>query len=146
MTVARNAAEMVAEARATIEQLTVEELELELAGPNVVVVDLRELDELIATGSIPSAVHVPRGTLEFQADAMSPDHNPALRPDRRVILHCATGGRSALGAATLARMGYRDVAHLDGGITAWIESGRPTRRDEDMRRQHATLAERWPNP
>jgi rhodanese-related sulfurtransferase len=131
MSVAHRAADMVAQARATIEELTVEELAGELASPHVVLVDVREADEVTATGSIPGAVHVPRGTLEFQADPASSYHNPALRPELRVILHCATGGRSALAAATLARMGYCDVAHLDGGIDAWIESGRPTHRDED---------------
>ncbi len=138
MSVARRVADMVAEARATVEGLTVEEFVGELASPNVVVLDLREAEEVAATGSLPGAVHVPRGTLEFQADPVSPYHNPALRPERRVILHCATGARSALAAATLARMGYHDVAHLDGGIDAWIESGRPTFRDEDVRQSNQT--------
>jgi rhodanese-related sulfurtransferase len=145
MTVARRAADMVAEARATIEELTVDELAGELASPNVVLVDLRETDELAVAGSIPRAVHVPRGTLEFQADPASRYHNPALRPERRVILLCATGARSALAAATLARMGYHDVAHLDGGIDAWIESGRPTRRDEDVRQSNQTPPQGGPN-
>ncbi|MFN2389284.1 MAG: rhodanese-like domain-containing protein [Actinomycetota bacterium] len=35
-------------------------------------------------------------------------------------------GRSALGAATLKEMGYTNVAHLDGGMKAWQEAGRPT--------------------
>ena len=144
MTVARRAADMVAEARATIEELTVDELAGELASPNVVLVDLRETDELAVAGSIPQAVHVPRGTLEFQADPASRYHNPALRPERRVILLCATGARSALAAATLARMGYHDVAHLDSGIDAWIESGRPTRRDEDVRQSNQTPPKEGP--
>ena len=68
---------------------------------------------------------MPRGMLEFRADPSSPAHLPDMRPERRVILHCASGGRSALAAATLAAMGYRDVAHLDGGLTAWREAGLP---------------------
>ena len=39
--------------------------------------------------------------------------------------HCASGGRSALAAATLKDMGYSDVAHLDGGFKAWTDAGRP---------------------
>jgi rhodanese-related sulfurtransferase len=122
----RSAVEMVAAARNAVEQLTVEEVLAELANPDVVLVDLREPEELASAGTIPGAVHVPRGMLEFRADPTSPYHDPALRPDRRVILHSATGGRSVLAAVTLARMGYRDVAHLEGGISAWIEAGHPT--------------------
>ena len=64
--------------------------------------------------------------LEFYADPTSPYHWPEFRPDRRVVLHCASGGRSALAAVTLARLGYGDVAHLDGGLKTWKEQGLPT--------------------
>jgi rhodanese-related sulfurtransferase len=57
--------------------------------------------------------------LEFHADAASPYHLEALDPSRRTILFCASGGRSALAAETLQRMGYTDVGHLDGGFNAW---------------------------
>jgi len=64
--------------------------------------------------------------LEFVADPDTPYHNPEFRPDRRVILHCASGGRSALSAKTLREMGFDKVAHLDGGYNAWSEAGLPT--------------------
>jgi rhodanese-related sulfurtransferase len=63
--------------------------------------------------------------LEFRADPTSSYHEAALDPGKRVILHCASGGRSALAARTLRELGYGDVAHLDGGITAWAEEGMP---------------------
>jgi rhodanese-related sulfurtransferase len=63
--------------------------------------------------------------LEFYADPTSPYHRPEFQPERRVILHCASGGRSALAAVTLARLGYADVAHLDGGFRTWREQGLP---------------------
>jgi rhodanese-related sulfurtransferase len=63
--------------------------------------------------------------LESRADPSSPYHDDRLDPDKRVLLHCASGGRSALAAATLAELGYGDVAHLEGGMTAWIQAGRP---------------------
>jgi rhodanese-related sulfurtransferase len=63
--------------------------------------------------------------LEFRADPTSPYHQAPLDPAARVIVHCASGGRSALAAAALAEMGYERVAHLDGGITAWREAGKP---------------------
>ena len=74
-----------------------------------------------ATGRV-----VEPGMLEFYADPTSPYHRPEFDPERRVILHCASGGRSALAAATLQQMGYRNVAHLDGGLRAWKEQGHPT--------------------
>jgi rhodanese-related sulfurtransferase len=73
-------------------------------------------------------VHAPRGMLEFYADATSPYHRAEFDQTRRVILHCASGGRSALAADTLAVLGYTDVAHLEGGLKAWQEEGLPVDR------------------
>jgi rhodanese-related sulfurtransferase len=124
--VGKTAAELVAEAKRRVENLTVDEVAAEMAGGDAVLVDLREAEELTANGKIPGSVHVPRGMLEFRADPTSPYHQQPFDPSRRIIVHCASGGRSALAAATLQEMGYRSVAHLEGGITAWKESGRPT--------------------
>lgn len=122
----RSAGELVADAKSRVENLTVDDVVTELEDENAVLVDIREPGELEKTGSIPGAVHAPRGMLEFYADPTTPYHMDVFDRDRRIILHCASGGRSALAADTLAEMGYSDVAHLDGGITAWIESGQPT--------------------
>lgn len=119
----KSAADLVAEAKQRVENLTPDDVQRELA-EGAVVVDLRESEEL-AGGRIPGAVHVPRGMLEFRADPSSPYHDAALDPSARVILHCAAGGRSALAAATLKEMGYDNVAHLDGGFGAWQSAGKP---------------------
>jgi rhodanese-related sulfurtransferase len=63
--------------------------------------------------------------LEFYADPSSPYHRSEFDPGKRVILHCASGGRSALAAQTLKAMGYANVAHLDGGFKAWQAAGKP---------------------
>lgn len=120
----KTAAEMVQEAKGRVENLSVDAVEAEMKSGEAVIVDLREAEELAATGRIPGAVHVPRGMLEFRADPSSPYHQEPLDPSRRVILHCASGGRSALAAAALQDMGYSNVAHLDGGFTAWKDAGR----------------------
>ena len=75
---------------------------------------------------IEGAVQVPRGILEFQADPASPAHNPALEPDRRVIVVCRSGTRATLAAATLMDLGFTDVANLAGGMNAWKKAGLPT--------------------
>lgn len=103
-----------------------EQVKTEMEEGQVTLVDLREPAEREQTGSVPGAVEAPRGMLEFWADPTTPYHRQEFDPNKRVILHCASGGRSALAAATLQEMGYTDVAHMDGGITAWKEAGLPT--------------------
>ena len=117
----KSAADLVTEAKAQVENLTVDQVASEMEQGEVQIVDLRESEELAATGRIPGAVHIPRGLLEFKTDAID--------PSKRVILHCAAGGRSALAATTLKTMGYDNVAHLDGGMTAWLQAGRPVEKD-----------------
>ncbi|MDE2305392.1 MAG: rhodanese-like domain-containing protein, partial [Gammaproteobacteria bacterium] len=97
---------------------------------HTVIVDLREREELLRDGLIEGSVHVPRGLLEFAADPASPYHHPKIVPEARIILHCASGGRSALAAQTLKHMGYPQVAHLDGGFTAWKTQGHPFKMPE----------------
>ena len=121
----KSASELVTEAKTKVENLSVDAVEAELKSGNTVVIDLRESEELAATGRIPGSVHVPRGMLEFRADPTSPYHQDPIDPSKRIILHCASGGRSALAATTLQAMGYNNVAHLDGGFTAWKAAGKP---------------------
>jgi rhodanese-related sulfurtransferase len=119
------AADMVAQAKQRVSNLSVDDVAAELAAGDVLIVDVREEAERAEHGSIPGAVAAPRGMLEFYADPTSAYHRPEFDPDRRVILHCMAGGRSALAADTLQQMGYRNVAHLDGGFTAWKAAGQP---------------------
>lgn len=119
------AADMVAEAKKRVENLTVEETARELQEDDVLLVDIRESAEREQNGSIPDAVEAPRGMLEFWADPTSAYHRDEFQPHRRIILHCASGGRSALAAATLQEMGYDRVAHMDGGFKAWKDAGKP---------------------
>jgi rhodanese-related sulfurtransferase len=121
----KSATQLVAEAKRRVTNLTVDDVAAELEAGDPLIVDIREPAEREQHGSIPGAIAAPRGMLEFYADPTSPYHLPELDPSRRVILHCAAGGRSALAADTLQQMGYSDVAHLDGGLTAWKEAGRP---------------------
>ena len=117
--------DLVAEAGAEVQNLSVPQVAAELDTGGVTLVDLREPAEISRDGKIPGAVHAPRGMLEFHADPDSPYHLEQLDPARRTILYCASGGRSALGAVALRELGYTDVAHLGGGFKAWAEAGRP---------------------
>jgi rhodanese-related sulfurtransferase len=118
---------MVATARRKVESVSVGAIEAELAA-GAVLVDVREEDELRVEGWIAESVWAPRGMLEFWADPASPHHRFEFQRERRIVLYCAWGSRSALAADTLRRMGYRRVAHLDGGLRAWKEAGQPLMR------------------
>lgn len=119
----KTAAQLVAAAKAGIENLTPDQVQAEVAH-GALLVDVREGTEC-ALGMIPGALHIPRGMLEFRADPASPAHHAALDPARRVILHCASGNRSALCVLALRQLGFTNVAHLDGGFRAWVAAGKP---------------------
>ena len=120
----KSATDLVKEAKQGIENLSADKVNEELQNSNVTLIDIRESEELKQNGRIAGAVHAPRGMLEFYADASLPYHKPEFDKNKRIILHCASGGRSALAVTTLKQMGFENVAHLDGGIKAWKESGR----------------------
>lgn len=120
-----NVEDLVAGARSRIRSLTPGQVEAHLLAQDSVIVDVRESEELEEHGRIAGSHHVPRGLLEFWADPGSPLHRPALDPEQRTIVYCAAGSRSVLAAQSLIELGYRDVAHLEGGITAWKQRNLP---------------------
>jgi rhodanese-related sulfurtransferase len=99
------------------------------ADSNVVVVDVREAEDLAATGVIPGAVNIPLGMLPLRADTELPENlrDPRLQ-DRStpVITTCGGGGQAALAAKTLKDMGFTNVSMIDGGTRGWKEAGLPT--------------------
>ena len=120
-----SATDLVQKAKQEVENLSPEQLRDELKDTKVVLVDIREAEELAQNGKIEGSVHAPRGMLEFYADPSLPYHKPEFDEQKRIVLHCASGGRSALAAKTLKEMGYSNIAHLDGGLKAWKEKGLP---------------------
>ena len=119
----KRAAEMVAEANAAVGTLEVDAARQLVGRDDVVFVDVREGGELATQGKIPGAVHAPRGMLEFYADPSMPYHKPALGSGKRLVVYCASGGRSALAAKTLKDMGIDNVKNMLGGFTAWQQQG-----------------------
>jgi len=117
------AADLVADARRSLVTLSPQEVGVELEG-GAVLVDVREEEELHVAGWVRDSVWAPRGMLEFWADPSDRRHRIEFDPDRRLILYCSSGERSSIAAATLRRMGYRDVCVLEGGIEAWKREGR----------------------
>ena len=119
----RTVDDLVAEAKARIEELSVEQLRAEIEAGDVTVVDIRDVRERWDKGAIPGARSMPRGMLEFWFDPESPYYRDGLSFDGRYVLHCAGGARSALAAAVLQDLGYTNVAHLEVGFNGWAEAG-----------------------
>jgi rhodanese-related sulfurtransferase len=115
---------LVATARAEVREVQPDDV-AGLMAQGATLIDIREAEELRQTGIIAGAVHAPRGTLEWSVDPQSPTFIPGLDPARPVVLYCRSGGRSALAAQVLGKMGYKDVTSLQGGITRWMTEGRP---------------------
>jgi rhodanese-related sulfurtransferase len=121
--------EMIQEARASVEEVSVEDAHEGLRNGEVhLLIDVREPFEW-DKGHISDAVNLPRGLLELRADPESPVTNPDLseNKDARVIVYCtkAPSARSMLAAQTLVRMGYSNVAALRGGLEEWKAAGLP---------------------
>jgi rhodanese-related sulfurtransferase len=119
----RNINDLVMEAKSRIEELSVEQLQAEIEGGDVTVVDIRDVRERWERGAIPGAKSMPRGMLEFWFDPESPYYRDGLDFGARYVLHCAGGARSALAADVLQQLGYTNVAHLTVGFNGWLEAG-----------------------
>ena len=117
--------ELVAEAEAEIEVLSVEEALSLLNDENIVFVDLRDVRELSREGFVPNSFHAPRGMLEFWVDPESPYHQKIFASGKKFLFYCAAGWRSALATQQMQQMGLAPVAHIDGGFTAWKQAGGP---------------------
>ncbi len=110
--------------KADIENLSVDDLKSEIAAnPDLLLVDIREIQELIDLGTIPAATHCARGMLEFWASPASPYYRDYFQQDRRTVVFCAGGGRSVLAVKSLESMGFSNVAHLEAGFSGWQKQG-----------------------
>lgn len=117
--------QLVAEADAEIEAITAEQAIGSLGDADCVIVDLRDIREIVREGRVPGSLHVPRGMLEFWIDPASPYHRKEFASGKRFIFHCSLGWRSALATKTAQDMGLPNVCHIAGGFKAWKECGGP---------------------
>ena len=114
--------DLLAQANATVPKLSPSEAAAKMQSGDMLVVDVRDPSEAQQTGKLKGALNVSRGMLEFRADPESPYHNPAFRKDQTILVHCASGGRSALAGKTLQDMGYTAVFNI-GGFKDLAEAG-----------------------
>ncbi len=120
------AADLVAEARAKIEEVAAGKFNADRAG--AILIDVREPAEF-DTGHIPGSINIPRGVLEFQVDAHPAVANVSdaalSHKECPIVVVCRTGGRAALSAVNLQRLGFSNVSSIAGGVIAWGEAGLP---------------------
>src|SRR5689334_25392797 len=108
--------QLLDEARARVTEISAREsIQLRTSHPEVVVLDIREQPE-VNLGMIPRAVHLARGSMETKIEALVPR-------EKRIVIYCANGNRSAFAADTLQQMGYREVESMAGGFREWVSLG-----------------------
>jgi phage shock protein E len=110
---------LVADAKKHITEISPQEAAAKSQRGEAVIVDVREKDEWDEE-RIPMATHLSRGTIELDIEEKVPDLNTLI------ICHCGGGGRSALAADSLQKMGYKNVRSMAGGFKAWKAAGLPT--------------------
>ena len=110
---------LVDDAKSRIREVTVASAREKLhRGHSFHFIDIRE-DHEWARGRAEGAVHLGKGIIERDIEALVPD------ADEEIVLYCGGGYRSALSADALQRMGYRNVFSLAGGYKEWVASGSP---------------------
>ncbi|HQT78122.1 MAG: rhodanese [Rhodospirillales bacterium 20-64-7] len=123
MPITKGYKQLLAEANADIQTLSVADAMNLHGAADVVFVDLRDPREQEREGRMPGAFSCTRGMLEFWIDPESPYAKPVFAEDKRFIFFCAGGWRSALAAKTAQDMGLEKVAHIEGGFGAWKKAG-----------------------
>lgn len=114
--------QLVAEAKGQIREVDVTEA-AQLLKKGVLCLDVREVGEYEIEHLI-DAINIPRGVLEFRIG----EHPAFADKSKTILVYCKTGGRSALAAFNLQRLGY-SVLSISGGIEAWQKQTLPLNKD-----------------
>ena len=115
---------LVEEALKGIETLSSNEAKKLAEKNDITLIDVRDIREIWKEGTIENSKHIPRGMLEFWLDPESTYFQTnKIKDIKKMVLFCALGWRSALATKTLVDMGFKNVAHVDGGFDALKKSG-----------------------
>jgi len=120
----KSSQDLVDEANLVIETLDPFKVKLMVDNNECILIDIRDIRELWKEGTIKSSTHIPRGMLEFWLDPQSSYFKESkINLNKKLILFCALGLRSALSTKSLLDMGFKNVAHVKGGFDALQQSG-----------------------
>ena len=115
---------LVEEAQKKIQTLNPNEVKELLEKKEITLIDVRDIRELWKEGTIENSKHIPRGMLEFWLDPESTYYQAnKIQNVKKMVLFCALGWRSALATKSLVEMGFKNVAHVNGGFDALKKSG-----------------------
>jgi rhodanese-related sulfurtransferase len=115
---------LVEEAQKNIETLSSEEVKTLYKNKEITLIDVRDIRELWKEGTVENSKHIPRGMLEFWLDPESSYFKAnKIKDIKKMVLFCALGWRSALATKSLTEMGFKNVAHVEGGFDALKKSG-----------------------
>ena len=115
---------LVEEAQKSIETLSSEEVKKLAESKEITLIDIRDIREIWKEGTIENSKHIPRGMLEFWLDPESTYYQAnKIKDIKKMVLFCALGWRSALATKSLVDMGFKNVAHVNGGFDALKKSG-----------------------
>ena len=120
----KSSQQLVEEANKTIETLSPEEVKSLMEKNEITLIDVRDIRELWRDGTIENSKHIPRGMLEFWLDPESSYYKAnKIQNIKKMVLFCALGLRSALATKSLVEMGFKNVAHIEGGFDALKKNG-----------------------
>jgi rhodanese-related sulfurtransferase len=115
----KSSQDLVDEANQVIETLEPSKVKLMSDNRECTLIDVRDIRELWKEGTVKNSKHIPRGMLEFWLDPKSSYFKESkFDPNKKIVLFCALGMRSALSAKSLVDMGFKNVAHVKGGFDA----------------------------
>ena len=115
---------LVKEAQKCIETLNSNEVKKLAENKEITLIDVRDIRELWKEGTIENSKHIPRGMLEFWLDPESTYYQAnKIQNVKKMVLFCALGWRSALATKSLVEMGFKNVAHVNGGFDALKKIG-----------------------
>ena len=86
---------------------------------DIFLVDVREPNEYEIV-SIPGATLIPKG------DFLNGSALERLPQDKKIVLHCKSGVRSAEALAVVKNAGFNDAVHVGGGVLAWVNQIDPS--------------------
>jgi rhodanese-related sulfurtransferase len=92
---------------------------LSMSPDSVLILDVRTPKEF-QSGHVPQAVNIPLDQLDARLDDL------ASSQDMPVVVYCERGGRAGKAASLLSQAGFTDIQHLEGDMSEWRASGRPT--------------------
>ena len=115
---------LVSEALDQIKTISTDEAHKMVSENQCNLIDIRDIRELEKEGRVENSNHIPRGMLEFWLDPESTYFQAnKIQNIKKMVLFCALGWRSALATKSLVEMGFKNVAHVNGGFDALKKSG-----------------------